>query len=216
MHKHIVITGASSGIGAALALEYASVGVRLSLCGRDQMRLSATAETCRAKGADVEAQILDVTDAEKMRAWLEACDGQRPVDMVIANAGISGGTDGMFSGGERGAGAPDFRCECVWGAQQYSSVTAAHERARARAVGHHQFAGGVSRLAGSAGLLRIKSGGAGLWRSAPWIIGCNGRESKRGLPGVYSLAHDRCQSISDAVFDGYATGGRLYRAQIDA
>lgn len=97
-YKHIVITGASSGIGEALALFYAARGVTLSLSGRDSARLDFVAEACRARGAAVQAEILDVTDESGMRAWLESRDHDLPVDLVIANAGISGGTGGAPDG----------------------------------------------------------------------------------------------------------------------
>ena len=51
----IVITGASSGIGEALALDYAAPGVALALSGRDAARLEAVAAACSAKGATVDA-----------------------------------------------------------------------------------------------------------------------------------------------------------------
>ena len=51
----IVITGASSGIGEALALDYARPGAALALTGRDAGRLEAVAQACRAKGATVVA-----------------------------------------------------------------------------------------------------------------------------------------------------------------
>jgi short-subunit dehydrogenase len=87
---HVVITGASSGIGAALARNYAAPSVRLSLLGRDTARLEAVAADCRAKGAQTDCQIGDVTDAAAMQAWLANCDSLQPVDLVIANAGIGG------------------------------------------------------------------------------------------------------------------------------
>ncbi|MFO1157356.1 MAG: SDR family NAD(P)-dependent oxidoreductase [Reyranellaceae bacterium] len=85
----IVITGASSGIGEALALDYARPGVALALTGRDAGRLEAVAEACRAKGATVAAGTLDVAQREPLAAWLTAFDDAHPVDLVIANAGIS-------------------------------------------------------------------------------------------------------------------------------
>lgn len=92
--KHILITGASSGIGAALALLYAESGVRLSLHGRNATRLMEVAESARRKGASVTASNGDVTDAEPLAAWIKDCDQQQPIDLVIANAGISAGTGG--------------------------------------------------------------------------------------------------------------------------
>jgi len=88
---HILITGASSGIGEALALAYAAPGVVLSLSGRDQTRLERVADACRGKGAMANAAVHDVTDREAMAAWINARDLTAPIDLVIANAGISAG-----------------------------------------------------------------------------------------------------------------------------
>src|SRR6185369_9102569 len=85
----IVITGASSGIGEALAVDYANPGVALALNGRDAARLEAVAEACRGKGATVVASPIDVTDRVALAAWLTAFDDAHPVDLVVANAGIS-------------------------------------------------------------------------------------------------------------------------------
>lgn len=95
--RNILITGASSGIGRALAMEFAAPGITLSLCGRDAERLEQTAASCRGAGATVDGRVLDVTDAQAVRDWIEQCDGDAALDLVIANAGISGGT---FGGGE--------------------------------------------------------------------------------------------------------------------
>ena len=85
----IVITGASSGIGEALALDYAVPGAALALTGRDAQRLAEVAAACRAKGATVVAETIDVTERERFAAWLQAFDDAHPVDLVLANAGIS-------------------------------------------------------------------------------------------------------------------------------
>lgn len=85
----IVITGASSGIGEALALDYAAPGVALALTGRDAERLDTVASACRAKGATVVSATIDVTDRDRFLPWLEAFDDAHPTDLVIANAGIS-------------------------------------------------------------------------------------------------------------------------------
>ncbi|MDE2030151.1 MAG: SDR family NAD(P)-dependent oxidoreductase, partial [Alphaproteobacteria bacterium] len=98
--RHILVTGASSGLGAALALAYAAPGVTLALHGRDAARLERVAAQARARGAEIHAHIGDVTDKPGMAAWVAACDARKPLDLVIANAGISGGTSG---GGESAA-----------------------------------------------------------------------------------------------------------------
>ncbi|WP_119168821.1 SDR family NAD(P)-dependent oxidoreductase [Algihabitans albus] len=90
--KHILITGASSGIGAALARRYAGAGRRLTLTGRDAARLAGVAADCRAAGAEVAALTLDVTDRAATAQAIEAADRARPLDLLIANAGVSGGT----------------------------------------------------------------------------------------------------------------------------
>jgi NAD(P)-dependent dehydrogenase (short-subunit alcohol dehydrogenase family) len=94
----ILITGASSGIGRALAVACAAPGVVLHLSGRDTQRLEATAGDCRARGAEARPQLIDVTDAAAMDAWIRSIG---PLDLVFANAGISAGTSGGRDGGTR-------------------------------------------------------------------------------------------------------------------
>jgi short-subunit dehydrogenase len=86
-----LITGASSGIGAALAEALAAPGAVLHLGGRDAARLEAVAAACRARGAEVLAHGADVRDGAAMADWI---GGAGQLDLVIANAGISGGTGG--------------------------------------------------------------------------------------------------------------------------
>ena len=94
---YILITGASSGIGEALAREYASEGVFLALCGRNQKRLNNVASYCRNKGAKVIAKVIDVTDKHGMAEWLKSIDAKRPLDLIIANAGIAGDSGAVSS-----------------------------------------------------------------------------------------------------------------------
>jgi short-subunit dehydrogenase len=90
--SRILITGASSGLGAALAVEYAAPGVSLVLGARRLDRLESVAEDCRKRGAAVETARVDVTDRDATAAWVRAADESAPLDLVIANAGTSGGT----------------------------------------------------------------------------------------------------------------------------
>lgn len=86
--KSILITGASSGIGEALALSYAAPSVVLSLTGRDRKRLQLVAKTCKTKGAQVLAKVVDVRDAKAMAVFFAAAERVKPLDLVIANAGV--------------------------------------------------------------------------------------------------------------------------------
>jgi short-subunit dehydrogenase len=88
--KTILITGASGGIGAALARAHAAAGVTLLLWGRDQARLGQTAAQCRALGATCVIEALDIRDFATMTARLAAADAQTPIDLAIFNAGLGG------------------------------------------------------------------------------------------------------------------------------
>lgn len=92
----VLITGASSGIGSALAQALARPGTLLHLAGRDEARLDAISAACARAGAQVEPHAIDVRDAAAMARWIERAGR---LDLVIANAGISAGTSD-------GAGAP--------------------------------------------------------------------------------------------------------------
>lgn len=112
--KSILITGASSGIGAALALAYAASGRRLVLGGRNEARLQAVADQCRAAGAVVAAQRIDVTDRAGMDDWIGQSFAAGPIELVIANAGISGGTGGTHvDGGDAPPGESQAQVERI-------------------------------------------------------------------------------------------------------
>lgn len=96
--RAILITGGSSGIGRALAEAYAAPGVTLAISGRDPSRLGEAAIALRARGATVDAVVVDVADRDAMTAWIRGVDAASPLDLVIANAGISAGTGGNPQG----------------------------------------------------------------------------------------------------------------------
>lgn len=100
--EHVLITGATSGLGWALAEHYAAPGILLSLAGRDAERLAAIRQLCEAKGAVVEAAQVDVTDAEAMERWLVARDDAQEVGILIANAGMGGSAVVPGTSGEDG------------------------------------------------------------------------------------------------------------------
>jgi short-subunit dehydrogenase len=85
----IVITGASAGLGRALALAYAAPSVTLGIVSRDAGRLDTVAAECRARGAQVVTALIDVRDAAAMQVWLCEFDDVYPIDLLIANAGVA-------------------------------------------------------------------------------------------------------------------------------
>lgn len=89
--RNVVITGASGGIGQELAKAYVGPGVTLGLIARKAEPLEAIAQTCREAGATVEIGTVDVRDREALHAWLAEFDAKFPVDLIIANAGVSCG-----------------------------------------------------------------------------------------------------------------------------
>ena len=87
--KVILITGASSGIGAGIARELAKTGATLLLGARREERLHALADALRFDGAEVAVKTLDVTQREHVRQFVEfALEQWGRVDVMINNAGI--------------------------------------------------------------------------------------------------------------------------------
>ena len=88
--KSIVITGASSGLGAALGLELARAGARVSLFSPESERQQEVAKRCSEAGAQALAVIGDVTRPEDCRRLMEETVAEfGGIDYLIANAGIS-------------------------------------------------------------------------------------------------------------------------------
>lgn len=90
LHNVVLITGASSGIGASLALAYARAGVTLLLWGRDEARLQEIGTRCRALGATVNSQSFDLRDAAGFAVRLLEADAVSPIGLAIFNAGLGG------------------------------------------------------------------------------------------------------------------------------
>lgn len=88
--SRIILTGASEGIGRALALALAARGARLALAARDRERLDSLAQQCRASGGEALAVPTDVTSQQDLE-WLvaESVKSFGGLDAVIHNAGIT-------------------------------------------------------------------------------------------------------------------------------
>ncbi|GAB4186522.1 MAG: SDR family oxidoreductase [Wenzhouxiangellaceae bacterium] len=87
--KAIIVTGASSGIGAASAHRLAAAGGKIMLAARREERLRELAESIRSAGGEVAWQSCDVTDRQQVEALAAATREQfGRVDVLINNAGV--------------------------------------------------------------------------------------------------------------------------------
>ncbi|QUS58961.1 SDR family NAD(P)-dependent oxidoreductase (plasmid) [Pseudovibrio brasiliensis] len=100
--KSILITGASSGLGRAIALGYAEAGVTLCLTGRNEERLGETVRSAEELGCRVLWKPLDICNAQVVQSWVDELEQEVSLDLVISNAGITGshGIDGSVETAE--------------------------------------------------------------------------------------------------------------------
>lgn len=85
----VLITGATGGIGAALALSYASLGRTLILHGRDPTRLASLCRSCEVRGARVLSVTFDLRDCHTVVEELRRLCERHDIDLMIASAGIT-------------------------------------------------------------------------------------------------------------------------------
>jgi 3-oxoacyl-[acyl-carrier protein] reductase len=86
--KVAMVTGASRGLGRAMAQALAAEGVRLSICARGADTLEQVAVQLQNDGAQVLARALDICDPAAAKAWTEATVGQfGGIDILVNNAG---------------------------------------------------------------------------------------------------------------------------------
>jgi len=84
----VVVTGATGGIGRAVARQYAGPGVRLCLVGPPGRDLAATALDCQRRGAAVHTVPADPRDSDAIAADLAAFDREQPVDILVVRAAL--------------------------------------------------------------------------------------------------------------------------------
>ena len=98
--KTVLITGASSGIGAACAEAFADAGCRLLLAARRLDRLETMADRLAdAAGVEVRVGALDVRDREAVDAWIEGLGPDwSEIDVLVNNAGLARGLSRLWEG----------------------------------------------------------------------------------------------------------------------
>ena len=92
----VLITGATGDIGMALSRIYSSPGNSLALIGKDNGNRDTIIRECEQLGARVIYEDIDVRDYDQLSRWILDIDQQHPIDIVIANAGVTSsiGKDG--------------------------------------------------------------------------------------------------------------------------
>lgn len=85
--RHALVTGGGSGVGKAIAIALAEVGIEVTICGRRQQSLDTVAQS----NPSIHGVSADVTDEASVRALYETAEAARGAfDIVVANAGMSG------------------------------------------------------------------------------------------------------------------------------
>jgi len=156
----VVITGASRGLGAALARHLSGPGTALRLVARDGAALAAVAAECAARGAQVEHAACDVTDGPALARLLHGWDRDGPVTHVVANAGITSGTP-EHGGLEEPAAAR--RCLEVNLQGAMNAVEPLLPAFRARGAGHVALVCSVAAFRGLPDSPAYCAAKAGLW-----------------------------------------------------
>jgi len=96
MDGTVAITGASRGIGEAVARAFVSEGARVAICAREREEVNAVVEDIEADGGTVTGMRADVRDEFDVERFVETASrfGDPGIDVVVANAGVYHGSPG--------------------------------------------------------------------------------------------------------------------------
>ncbi len=91
-YRTALVTGASSGLGRGIAEAVASRGAHVVVAARRRSALDEVVAAIRRRGGSAEALVVDCSDADATHAAVAALDRKKPLDLVVANAGLGGTT----------------------------------------------------------------------------------------------------------------------------
>jgi short-subunit dehydrogenase len=151
MRKNILITGASSGLGAEMARQFAAKGRNLALCARRLDRLEGLRDELAGSGVTVAIRALDVNDHEAVfAAFTSLRDELGGLDRVIVNAGLGKGA--RIGTGRFDANRATAMTNFVAGLAQCEAAMATFREANA---GHLVVVSSVSAMRGMPGSLTV-------------------------------------------------------------
>jgi 3-oxoacyl-[acyl-carrier protein] reductase len=95
--KRAIVTGATRGIGRAIAERLAQEGCALAICARDAHEVERAADDLRVRGVTVHGDAVDITDAPALERFVaEAGTALGGLDLLVANAGGSAGSERFY------------------------------------------------------------------------------------------------------------------------
>jgi 3-oxoacyl-[acyl-carrier protein] reductase len=159
-----LVTGASRGIGRAIALELARRGSAIVLAARQSPALEEAAAECRAAGAEVQAVVIDVSDGASVKAGVERALGAAGrLDHLVNNAGVTG--DGLLMRMKRAEWDRVLQINLTGAFEMTRAVLPAMIRARYGRIVNISSVVGLMGNAGQANYCAAKAGLIGLTKS---------------------------------------------------
>ena len=199
--KTIVITGASSGIGYALAYEFASRGARIVMGARSEDKLRSIAEDLAARGTQAVYEPTDVTREEDCRRLVEkAVSSFGRIDVLVNNAGIT--RDGLMMRMSEQQWDMVINVNLKSAFNFIHAVTPVMARQKSGSIINMSSVVGVSGNAGQCNYSASKAGMIGLAKSIAKELGPRGIRANAIAPGF--IITDMTNALSDEIKEQWA------------
>ncbi len=197
-----IVTGASRGIGRAIALGLAAQGARVVACARNADKLAEVAAACKQQelAGTVETSVLDVTDRPAIDRLVESvAERLERIDILVNNAGIT--RDGLLMSMEDEAFDEVMTANLKSVFWMTRAVSRHMVRARSGRIINISSISGLSGNAGQANYAASKAGIVGLSKSVAKEFGKRGITCNVVAPGF--IETDMTDGLPDAVKENY-------------